>query len=245
MNFMLLTAEVTEEVVENTETTNEVIERLTSISAPTLRLIILGVIVAAICAYFIFKPTEERKSMAKKYLNNMATNILSITLANLDFKVNSFTGKVEANFDDFKQDLLDEIYKESWDFVDTAIKQGVKEGKIDPIAAKYIKKESVESLVNLIISRDDVVQKLKRAYDTLSNEVIAAIMKEEAKARQEAEEAEAQEEEPGDPVPEESVEAFGNGEQATDVKAEDLYEPYETEDLADEIIAGIDKDAVG
>ena len=247
MNFMLLSETVTEEVVEttNTDVINETLNKITLIPAPTLRLIILGVIVAAICAYFIFKPTEERKNLAKKYLNDLATNIMSIILANLDFKVNSFTGKIEANFDDFKQDLLDEIYKESWDFVETALKQAVKEGKIDSIAAKYIKKESVESLVDLIISRDDILQKVKKAYDYMSNEVLMAILKEEEKARKEAEEAEAQEEEPSDPVTEDSVEAFGIGEGAEDANAEDLYEPYEMEDLADEIISGIDKDAVG
>jgi len=129
--------------------------------------------------------------------------------------------------------------------VETALKQAIKEGKIDPIAAKYIKKESVESLVDLIISRDDILQKVKKAYDYMSNEVLMTILKEEEKARKEAEEAEAQEEEPSDPVTEDSVEAFGIGEGAKDVNAEDLYEPYEMEDLADEIISGIDKDAVG
>ena len=104
MKYMLLT-----EVVE--ETSTEITNGF-SVTAPQLRLIILAVIVLAICAYFILKPTEERKSTAKNYLNSLATNIMGIVLANIDFRVNSFTGKIETNFDDFKQSLVDEIYKD-------------------------------------------------------------------------------------------------------------------------------------
>ena len=219
MNYMLLAAEVSEEVVE------EATAQPFTISAATLRLIILGVIVLAICGYFILKPTEERKNNAKKYLNGLATNILGIILANIDFKIDSFTGKVETNFDDFKQNIIDEIYKESWDFVDSTIKKAVADGKIDALASRYIKKESVESLVDLIVSRDDVITKFKKAYDMLSDEVIKEIMKEEEQARLAAEEAESQEEEPGDPVVEDSVEAFGSNEPNPDDS--EICEPYD------------------
>lgn len=237
MNFMLLTAEVSEEVVQQTN-------QIPTIAPSTFRLIVLGVIVVGICIYFIFRPTNERKNMAKKYLNSLATNILGIVLANLDFKINTFTGKIETNFEDFKKSLVDEIYKESWDFVETVIKKAVKDGKIDSIAAKYIKKESVESLVDLVISREDIVVKFKKAYDRLSNEVLNQIMKEEEKARLEAEAAEEQEEEPGEIKEDDSIEAFAV-ENIPETDSMDLYEPVEMSDLAEEIIKDIDKDAVG
>ena len=234
MNYMLLAAEVTEEVTNGF-----------SVTAPQLRLIILAVIVLAICAYFILKPTEERKSTAKNYLNSLATNIMGIVLANIDFRVNSFTGKIETNFDDFKQSLVDEIYKESWDFVETVIKKEVKDGKLDSIASKYIKRQSVESLVDLVMSRDDITKKLKVAYERLSNEVIQEMMKEEEAARIAAEKAEAEEEEPGDPVSEDSVEAFDSGVADTSTNEEDLYEPIETTDIGDELVTAPDKNSVG
>ena len=234
---MLLT-----EVVE--ETSTEITNGF-SVTAPQLRLIILAVIVLAICAYFILKPTEERKSTAKNYLNSLATNIMGIVLANIDFRVNSFTGKIETNFDDFKQSLVDEIYKESWDFVETVIKKEVKDGKLDSIASKYIKRQSVESLVDLVMSRDDITKKLKVAYERLSNEVIQEMMKEEEAARIAAEKAEAEEEEPGDPVSEDSVEAFDSGVADTSTNEEDLYEPIETTDIGDELVTAPDKNSVG
>lgn len=244
MIYALLT--VSEEVVEVAEETHadKFNAFLQSLPASTIRVALLAILVLGICIYFILKPTEARKNTAKKYLNDLATNIMSIVLANIDFKVDSFTGKIETNFDDFKDSLVQEIYAESWNFVETAIKQEVKDGNLDPIASKYIKKESVESLVDLVMGRDDIIQKLKSAYNHLSNEVIQSILLEEAKAKEAAEEAEKQEEEPSTPVEEESVEAFSSSETPTEDSIE-LYEPVAMANLADEMISEINENSVG
>ena len=92
------------------------------------------------------------------------------------------------------------IYEDSWSFVEKSVDDAISAGTLPFVAKRLIKKESVETIVDLVFNRKDVQKKLKAAFEAASNELINNMLKNEADAKAEAEAAEAQPEEPGDEV---------------------------------------------
>ena len=205
LNSLLLTsANAVENVVETTEKTGF------TLSMAQMKVLILIALVIIIAVYIIVKPTPEKMDKAKKFLNSLATQIMAITLANIEHKINTYDGTIDLSFDDFKKNLLDVIYEDAWDFVDTAVKQAVEDGKLDSVISKYIKRESVESLVNIVVGRDTVQQKFVEAFNLLFDKYNEQMGKDEEEAAAFAEAAEKEPEEPGDPADDTKVDLFSD-----------------------------------
>lgn len=204
-NTLLLTsAEVTEEVVETAEKTGF------TLSMSQMKVLILIALVICIAVYVIVKPTPEKMDKAKAFLNSLATQIMCIIFTNIEYKIDTYDGTIDLSFDDFRQNLLDVIYNESWDFVETAVKKAIEDDKLDPVVAKYIKKESVESLVNIVAGRDNVQQKFVEAFNLLFDKYNEQMGKDEEEAAAFAEAAENEPEEPGDPADNTKVDLFSD-----------------------------------
>ena len=171
---------------------------------------VLFVVIVAISVYFVLKPTEEKKNMAKEFLAKLATNVMQIAFANLSVDVCAQTMNDAISFDyaTFKKKVTESITKDSWDFVQTALKYAVENDGLDPFIARLIKEESVDGLVNLVLSRPDMETAIRKAYDLLTKSTFEEIEKAEEEAKKEAEAAEAQPAEPSDPVVDEQTECF-------------------------------------
>ena len=194
-----------------------------------IKLGILTVLVIGIAIYFILRPTPEKTKSAEDFLTSLATQIMAIILANIDYRVDGFDGTIELSFDDFKKKIVDMVYDEAWDFVQNAVAKAVEDGKIDGLASKYIKKESVEKLVEIIISRDNIQTKFKDGFDTIINKFNEQTEKENDEAAKFAEECEKAPLEDGDSVDTSEIEIFANDNEATpeDINEDDLVEYIE------------------
>lgn len=222
-NLILLTEEISEEVSTVVEETSQVM----TFTPAQIRLGILAILVVGIALYFIIRPTPEKTKNAEEFLNNLATQIMAIVLTNIEYRVNGFDGSIELSYEDFRQKILDAIYDEAWSFVEKTVQKAVEEGKLNNISSKYIKRESVESLVNIIVSRDDIQTKFKEAFDQIIKQFNDQAMKEEAADKQFAEACEQVPEEAGDKVQDEQTEAFVPTESSDDINVFDLIEPVE------------------
>lgn len=194
-----------------------------------IKLGILTIIVIGIAIYFIVRPTPEKTKSAEDFLTSLATQIMAIILANIDYRVDGFDGTIELSFDDFKKKIIDMVYDEAWDFVQKAVAKAVEDGKIDGLASKYIKKESVEKLVQVILSRDNIQTKFKSAFDTIIDKFNEQTEKENEEAAKFAEECEKAPLEDGGSVDTSEVEIFANDNEATpdDFNEEDIIEYIE------------------
>lgn len=202
-NLMLL-SEIADEVVEETENTFAVL----TFTPAQIKLIILTILVVGFAIYFILRPTPEKTKTAQDFLSKLSTQIMAIIIANIEYRVDGFDGTIELSFDDFKKKLIDTIYEEAWSFVETTLKKAVEDKKLDGLTAKYIKKESVESLVNLVLSRDNIQIKFKDAFDNMITKFNEQVEKENAEAEKFAQECENQPEEDGDLADTSEVEIF-------------------------------------
>lgn len=232
-NALLLAAETVSENTANSGIT---------LSMNQMKVLILIAVVIIIAVYVIVKPTPEKTERAKKYLNNLATQIMQIVFANIDYKINSYDGTIDLSFDDFKQKLLDVIYEESWSFVQASLEQAIEKGELDSIVSKYIKKESVESLVNIVVGRDDVHQKFVDAFNVLFDKYNDQMGKEEEQDAAFAEEAENQPIEDGDPADPTKVDLFAD---SVDEKDTENFNPTVDEIITDPDERDNDSKSVG
>ena len=214
--------EAADEVIEVVEETSNTF----TLTPQQVKIGILILVVIGLAIYFIVRPTEEKTNEATKFLNSLATQIMSIIFANIEYKINTYDGTIDLSFDEFKEKLLDTIYDESWSFVEKSVKDAVEKQKINPIAAKYIKRESVESLVNVVIGRENVQQKLVDAFNLLFDKYNEQMIKEEEEDAAFAAACENEPEDEPEIVKDEAVEAFtGNSE--ADEPSEEIQESIE------------------
>ena len=122
MNLILL-SEAVEEVVEETTSTG------ISLTDSQIKLILLVVAVIGIALYFILRPTPEKTEQAKKFLNSLATQIMGIVYANLEYKIETYNGTIDLSFEEFRDKIVEVVYVESWSFVEKAVKDAVEAGK--------------------------------------------------------------------------------------------------------------------
>ena len=229
MNFILL-SEAVEEVVEETTSTG------ISLTDSQVKLILLVVAVIGIALYFILRPTPEKTEQAKKFLNSLATQIMGIVYANLEYKIETYNGTIDLSFEEFRDKIVEVVYVESWSFVEKAVKDAVDAGKLDPIAAKFIKEESVKSLVDVVVGRETVQKKIIEAFNKIFDMYNEQQLQEEEEDKAFAEKMEAEPLEEPDPVVDEQVEAFVGNSEADDLPSEI------TEDDIEEVIAVSDEE---
>ena len=223
--LILLSEEITTELSTELETVEEVTNTVMTFTPAQIRLGILVLLVVGLAIYFIIRPTEEKTKSAQEFLNGLATQVMAIILTNIDYRLDGFDGTIEMSFDDFKNKIVDAIYDDAWNFVEDAVKKAVEEGKLNNISAKYIKRESVESLVKLILSRDNIQMKFKQAFDKLIETYNNQALKEEEEDRKFAEECEkAPLDEDIETPSTEEVEAFIPTDAPTDYNPEDIEE---------------------
>ena len=229
--------EVVEEVVDETS-------HVLTLTPQQIKLGILALVIVGLAVYFIVKPTPEKTNSAKAFLNSLGSQIMAIILAEIDYRINTYDGTIDLSFDDFKKKLLDTIYDESWDFVQKAIEKAVDEGKLNSIAAKFIKKESVESLVNIIVGRDNIQQKIVEAFNILFDKYNSQMLQEEQADVAFAEQCENEPlDEDDEPIPDEYVEAFIGNSENDDYNEIDLSDIEENIEVSDEAMTEIDVDA--
>lgn len=220
LNILLTAEEVVEDVVENTSTG-------ISLTDSQLKLILLVAVVICIAVYFIIRPTPEKTEQAKKFLNSLATQIMGIVYANLEYKIETYNGTIDLSFDEFKEKIVDIVYTESWSFVEKSVKDAVETGKLDPIAAKFIKEESVRSLVDVVVGRETVQKKFVEAFNKIFDMYNEQMQKEEDEDKAFADQMETVPLEEPEPIKDEQVEAFvGNSESdiASDISENDIEE---------------------
>lgn len=198
-----------ETAIPEAEEMVEVVEKTSFWTSESAKFVILFVILIAVGAYIVIRPNKKQQENAKKYLEDMANNIYKIAIANIEF-IMANEGNQVPYFDVFTKEVLDAVYNDSWEFVQTVINRAAEDGKLDQISKRLIKKSSVEALVDLIFSRNDMKGILKQAYDQMSNEFIRNLKEEEAKAKAEADAAEAEEEDPPEPADNTTIELFGD-----------------------------------
>ena len=229
MNFILL-SEAVEEVVEETTSTG------ISLTDSQLKLVLLAVAVIGIAIYFILRPTPEKTEQAKKFLNSLATQIMNIVYANIEYKIETYNGTIDLSFDEFKEKIVNVVYTESWSFVEKAVKDAVEAGKLDPIAAKFIKEESVKSLVDVVVGRDTIQKKFVEAFNKIFDMYNEQQLHDEEEDKAFVDQMEAEPLEEPEPIKDEQVEAFVGNSEADN-------EPDEiTQDDIEEVIAVSDEE---
>lgn len=245
INAILLTAEI----ANDAEVVSEVTEATKTIFGypmeTVLKFGILIVIVVAICVWFIFRPSDEKKKIAQDYLTSMATQVMEIAFANIsiDLTQDIMVDAIKFDYKTFEEKVLEAIKKDSWDFVKTSIKYAVDNGKLDPLASRLITEESVNALVKLIVGRPDMKEAFKDAYNHLANTIVKDMQDEAEKAKQLAEWAEKQPSEPGDPVSTETVNVLAADK--TKVDDSDTIEIIEKSETTDVLIdPSIDPDTI-
>lgn len=223
--LILLSEEISTELSTELETVEEVTSTVMTFTPAQIRLGILAILVIGLALYFIIRPTEEKTKSAQEFLNGLATQVMAIILTNIEYRLDGFDGTIEMSFDDFKNKIVDAIYEDAWNFVEDTVKKAVEEGKLNNISAKYIKRESVESLVKLILSRDNIQIKFKEAFDKLIEKYNTQALKEEEQDRKFAEECEKAPLDIEVETPStEEVEAFVSDDAPLDYKPEDIEE---------------------
>lgn len=221
MNLIALMSDATEVVAQESQISPTVIAKF----------VILIVIVAGICVYFILKPSDARKKLAEEYLTKLATDVMNIAFANLDIEIasNIMESTIAFKYEEFRKAVIEAIKKDSWDFVQSSIKYSITHDKLDPLAARLISEDSVNKLVDLVLGRADMQTSMRNAYETLTNKVLKEMEEEEAKAKQLADMAEAQPEEPSDPVDDSVVECFTDNTNS-DIDDSVVLEPISKDD---------------
>lgn len=198
----------------------------------TIKFIVLFAILIIGAIIFVFHPTAEHKKAAKLYLEGMISKIYAIAVANIDFVIDESTGDISIiNFDEFKKQITQMIYDDSWSFVEKSVDDAVTGKALDFVAKRLIKKESVEQIVDLVLNRKDIKKMIKDAFERVSNESINSMIKHDEEAKKEAEAIEAMPEEFDNEASTEVVEAFTNPE-ATEEQIAEVEEPLTEEEAA-------------
>lgn len=156
--------------------------------------IVLVVILIGIGLYFYFsKPTEAQKTEIHQFLATVTDSILQIALVSIEYiEVNS-EKKITLDIDEFRADIVKEIYDDVWDYVQITLSKDIENEKISKILSKFITKDNVEELVNSIIESNNIYEKIEDIYNSLANKVISDMIEEDKKAAEEAEKYENEE----------------------------------------------------
>ena len=161
---------------------------------------------------------------------------MNIVYANIEYKIETYNGTIDLSFDEFKEKIVNVVYTESWSFVEKAVKDAVEAGKLDPIAAKFIKEESVKSLVDVVVGRDTIQKKFVEAFNKIFDMYNEQQLHDEEEDKAFVDQMEAEPLEEPEPIKDEQVEAFVGNSEADN-------EPDEiTQDDIEEVIAVSDEE---
>lgn len=183
------------------------------------KFIVLAVILVGLGLFFVLRPSDKTKKAVKKYIESLSGQLYSIIVADLEYRVFDSDDICSVDYEQFKKEMIQEIYNDSWDFVHKA----VIDAKLDPLARLAFNKKTVENLIDVILSRKEMKDLFKDAYAQLTNEVYKKMMEEEKRAREEAEYAERQPLDNGGKASKDTVSLFDEPE-ATEEQLKEIYE---------------------
>lgn len=146
--------------------------------------IILVVLLVAIVIYKIKTiPTEQQKLEAKEFLDKISDSLL-VVIKNTLSRVNPDT---YLNLELFLDDVYTAIYEEVWVEVEKQIEESFKDNPDYNIIVKLIDRESVERLVDSLVTREGLEAKLSAVFEETMKAKLESMEEEDKKAAQIAE----------------------------------------------------------
>ena len=195
----------------------------------TTKIIILAVVLLILLLIFVFFPSKTTKAKTLEYLKSLSTNIYNIIIANLEYRLNTDDEPCDVEYEVFKKNMIKEITNDTWSMLKSYIDSAITDNKLDYTAKIALNKKNVKDLINIMVNQKDIQDKFIETYNTLTNEVFKEMMKEENKAREEAEAAEKQPLEDGGDATKETVTLFDDPDPTTD-QLKEVEEEYKEEE---------------
>lgn len=201
----------------------------------TQQIICIAVLAILVVGIVIYKkkttPTEQQRLEAKEFLDKITDSLL-IVIKNTITKA-SPNGYL--SLEDFLNDVYDTIYNETWLEVERQMKEMFEDKPEYSIMVKLIDKESVDCIVSVLISDNNIEEKLSKVFEEVMKSKIESMEKEDQEA---AKIAEAYEN--GTVVPDEDY--IEEPEEKVEVKEEELPESVDYDVKNDDTVELLNTD---